>query len=504
MDTLNKLKKKRQEIAEREGKQLFMVFHNSTLEETVAARPKNVDELKEIKGWGQKRIKKYGREIINLINSEPEKNSPTTSAKINPQEIIGEKIFEVGEFIEFVSGILGGLGEIKVKGEISEIDYRNGNCYATLKDSSGNDSSVRCLIWRWDVEYVSHFLEVGLEVVVSGVPNLYKKGNFSLIVKSVNPVGAGAIKKALEALKKKLEAKGYFDLSRKKSLPRFVKKIGLVTSESGEAINDFLKNVGHRGFNINFFDVFVEGSQAENSVVRALKWLNLNLSDLDVIVLIRGGGSAESLQAFNSEKIAEAVFMSRIPVITGVGHEGDETIVDFVSDERCSTPTAVALLINRLMDNLEKELAEKSFDLSLSFEKNLEIKNRKIQKNGFSLFTVLQKVFERWFRVESSFSRAAVFIEKKIQIQTIKLKNINQNFVRAAAEKINEDSHSLSKNELSLTPLNPQAVLGRGYSLVKGPQGFIVKDSASLKTGDTITAVFHSGSVVSSVEKILN
>jgi len=360
-EILEKLKSKRKEIAEREGKKLFMIFHNAVLEKTAEVLPKTKDDLANIKGWGKRKIEKYGDEILVIIGGEKEIASSNN------------RIFSVQEFISFINSQFSSLGTIKVRGEITEVNlHPNGYCFFTIKDSQTEEHSVSCYISRWKLGSFDHLLEVGMEVVVSVIPSLYKNGRFSLMVNSIEPFGEGALKKAFEALKKKLDAKGYFDESRKRSLPDFIQTIGIMTSETGDAIHDFRKNLGEYGFKIELLDVRVEGDYAEESICSAIKWFNKNKPEIGILVLIRGGGDLENLKAFNSENVAEAIVLSRLPVITGIGHEKDKTIADYVADKNFSTPTATAVFIRTQRENLIAQL-EKHSDNLVSITKKIII-----------------------------------------------------------------------------------------------------------------------------------
>lgn len=505
MDILERLKRKRKEIAEREGKELFMVFHNKTLEDTAIAKPKNLEELTLIKGWGKKKIEKYGKEFISLINNNDDNSGPESapSFKNNPvRNLVNEKIFEVSEFMEFVNGIVSNIGTVKIKGELSEINFRQGNCYFKLKDSSGRDYLVNCLMWRWEVDYWNHLLEDGLEVVVKGIPGIYKKGSFNVTVKSMEPIGAGALKKAFEALKKKLADKGYFDESRKIPIPQFVKKIGLITSETGEAINDFRRNLGEYNFDIYFFDARVEGDYAESSIIKALKWFNLNEPHLDALVLIRGGGSLESLQAFNSEKIVEAIITSKIPVLSGIGHEGDETIVDFVSDKRCSTPTAVAQFLKNSRENLIRHVGDLEFDLSTGVETYFRFAKEKTKNLIESLSSCLNIIFNKFSNLKFTLNRLILSHENRLQTLRHGLEVYENRLLVVWDKKIVFLKNIIQNLENSLLPLNPESVLERGFSIARLKNGAVIKSVRDAGENDKFDLTLKDGSLTSVILEI--
>ncbi|HPP67360.1 MAG TPA: exodeoxyribonuclease VII large subunit, partial [bacterium] len=265
-----------------------------------------------------------------------------------------KQYLSVTEFLDTVNLNLSKI-QCRVLGEISDINARDRYGFFTLKESDpiSETAVVECFIGWKSFETYKHLLQDGMQVIISGFPGIYKKsGRFRIEVFKIEPFGEGALKQAFEALKKKLEEKGYFAPEHKKPVPDIIQKIGLITSFSGAAIKDFLKNLGHYGFEIYHLDVFVEGDYAEDTIISAIKWFNRKMPGIDVIVLIRGGGSLESLKAFNSEGIADAIFDSRLPVITGIGHEKDISIADFVADKSFSTPTAVASFIRTQREQL--------------------------------------------------------------------------------------------------------------------------------------------------------
>lgn len=513
-EILEKLKIKRKEIAEKEGKKLFMIFHNAVLERTAEALPKTKDDLADIKGWGKRKIEKYGDEILAIIN---------TDKKIAIS--VSDKIFSVYEFISFINNQFSSLGIVKVRGEITEVNpHPNGYCFFTIKDSQTEDHAVSCYLSRWKIDSFSHLLEVGMEVVVSATPSLYKNGRFSLTVNAVEPFGEGSLKKAFEALKKKLAAKGYFEESRKRSLPAFIQTIGLMTSETGDAIHDFRKNLGEYGFRIKLLDVRVEGDYAEESICSAIKWFNKNKPEIDVLVLIRGGGDLENLKAFNSESVAEAIVLSRIPIITGIGHEKDETIADYVADKSFSTPTATAVFIRTQRENLIAQVKEYADDLILKTDEILVERKNYILDKTDDLKAVFARVLERYkfilsktaekmtsgfnkiFRgfklLEQNFLNLFYRYETITRQQIHDLEVISQKCLNLTEKKLGLAEARLKAAEAGLFPLNPDAILKRGFSVVYKADKKAIKDSGEVEVGDKIFIKPHKGEITSLVEEV--
>ena len=413
----------------------------------------------------------------------------------------GELVYSVEECHFLVNEVISRLGRIRVKGEITQVAPRGGATYITLRDAGGKDFVINCLIFQSQVGRFLHLLEVGLEVVVAGRAELYKNGRFSLKIDEIRPSGEGAWKKEFEALKKKLAAKGWFEEAIKRPIPMFVKKIGLITSESGEAIHDFTKNIGKYGFQIFLYDVWVEGEKAEKSIVEALHWFSKNMVDLDVLVLIRGGGSPESLVVFHSEKIAEAIRASRIPVITGIGHEKDKSIADYVADKRLSTPTAVAVFLRtqredlmRTVDMLWENMKEKVEGLVVEQRLSIHSRARELQlsmervveANRFSISQMAEKLHRGFGKVFESFA--------SLRGRLIRLRYDYEKYVYTSLANVEKAASILSS-------LNPENVLQRGYSIAHNAQGKILKSIDQIQLNEEVAVRLWKGGFFSRVTR---
>lgn len=390
-----------------------------------------------------------------------------------------EPIFSVSEFIEYVN-LTFKAKVFRVRGEIANVKISpGGHAYFDLKDSETGKHMLQCWVWKFRVPKFRHLLENGLEVIVAGEAKLWEGGRFAFIGESVDPVGEGALKKAFEELKKTLAAKGYFAPERKRPIPPFVRTVGIVTSLHGAVIEDFRKNIGKHGFRIFVADARVEGDDAEESVASAIRGLNLMVPDLDVIAVIRGGGSFESLKAFNSEIVAEAIISSRVPVITGIGHEPDETIAGLVSDRDCSTPTAVAEFLNRGYVELWQTVLSKGNRMESLMDSLIAEKAGDIRTRALAISGVFRRVFDKFHEYESRVISAGTRFSDGFRL------------IRA----------KIDGAELHLQNLNPQNVLERGYAVVsKG--GSAVTDAGKLSVGEGISVRFAKGRVESRVEKI--
>ena len=283
---------------------------------------------------------------------------------------------------------------VTVVGEVSEFKINQGKwVFFNVKDE---ETSIPCFMTLWSL---SHPIEDGMKVVVRGVPKLTKWGKFSFTVSKIAPVGEGSLKKAFEMLKKKLAGEGLFDVSRKRSLPENLAKIGVISSTDAAGYKDFIKIINARwgGIKVLTAHTQVQGLDAPEQMIRALKYFN-ERTDVDVIVLIRGGGSKDDLSCFNDEALVRAVAASKIPVVCGIGHEIDESLCDLASDVRASTPSNAAELLTR--DRKSEKILEKirmikqRIDLEIrSLESDVVQKKRmlellnpeKILKQGYAI-----------------------------------------------------------------------------------------------------------------------
>lgn len=522
-DIIRKLKAKRKEFADREGKELYRVFSNETLELTAAACPKTKAELTLIKGWGPKKIAAYGDQILALFAGAP---SASIADDSSPPSTAGARepgILSVAQFLDVVNLSLARMGAIKVRGEMSDVSG-NGMAFFDLKDAEGADAIAKCFLGRWQYERFSHLLEAGLEVVITGRPSVYKSGSFRIVVESIEPVGEGALQKAFEALKKKLEAKGYFAPAHKRALPEVIRSIGVITSETGAVINDFRRNIGEFGFRIELLDVRVEGDESEESIVSAIRWFNMHRPDLDVLVLMRGGGGLESMRAFNSEGVAEAIFTSRLPLITGIGHEKDETIAGYVSDKNFSTPTAVANFIRQSREMMLERVEFAGSDLIIAFAElsayKEDLLNRAheglirsfqnaMERYGFVLRRLaadlaggLGQIFASFHMLERRFSSEMHTYYRRIADALHETDRLSLRLVTAVFERQKHAETRVEVAEAALLPLNPKTILERGYSVVMSPLGKVVKSGSDVHVGELLQIMLSKGRVDSRVEKI--
>ena len=315
-------------------------------------------------------------------------------------------IYSVSELTAKIKSVLEtGFPFIWICGEVSNLRMPpSGHFYFTLKDENAQISAV---VFRGQYRQARMDLEDGMRIVGLGRLSVYEpRGNYQVILEYLEPAGLGALQQAFEKLKKRLAAGGYFDQQHKKPIPFIPYKISVITSSSGAVVHDIITVVDRRFRNlrIEIVPVSVQGPRAEDEISAAIALVNRR-ADSDVIILARGGGSLEDLQAFNSETVAMAIYNSRIPLISAVGHETDVTIADFVADLRAPTPSAAAELVVPEKDSLLRHKDRLDRALHRSFLKQVNKLNLNIKQLTIRLKDPRKKIQELWFRLDDLGSR---------------------------------------------------------------------------------------------------
>ena len=392
-------------------------------------------------------------------------------------------ILTVTQLTTRIKNILEGtFPDVWVEGEISNLTVpQSGHAYFTLKDPQ---SQVRAVLFKSSHRHLKFTLQHGMQVVCRGRLSLYEpRGEYQVIVDYVEPKGIGALQKAFEELKARLEKEGLFALERKKPLPLLPRRIGIVTSPTGAAIRDILKVIKrrHPRLEILIYPVPVQGADAAPSIVEAIGYFNAE-QNVDVLIAGRGGGSLEDLWAFNEESVARAIFASRIPVISAVGHETDFTIADFTADLRAPTPSAAAEMVVESEAHLRETVRTLESRLSSALRQGLEDLTTRVQHASRLLADPRKQLLQFSQRVDELLGRLGLGLRHHVR--------------RARA--------LLTSLSGSLDHLNPLAILSRGYSVTRSvPEGRIIKDAAEVKAGDLIGTKLHRGELVSRIEKKL-
>lgn len=391
-------------------------------------------------------------------------------------------IVTVSQLNEVTKAILEGnelLGDIFVKGEISNFKrYSSGHLYFSLKDE---DAAIAGVMWRSYAANLPFEPKDGLKVIAHGRISLYEAtGRYQIIVDNIQPDGIGSLYYAYEQLKRKLEGEGLFDQRYKKPLPKFPKKVGIITSPTGAAIRDMTRIIGRRFplAEILLYPSLVQGTGAAAHLAAGIRYFN-ETGSADVIIIGRGGGSIEDLWEFNNEALARTVFSSVIPVISAVGHESDFTICDFVADVRASTPSAASELAVPESSELSARLENAKKRLAL-----LALANVEERKKCLALLAA------------SPYLKSPQnFLDTK-RMQTVQLLDRLDGAVNRTLER---KTAAYKEKVASLTALSPLAVLSRGYGVSYTEEGKILKSVRAVKVGDIIRSELSDGSIYASV-----
>ncbi|MBI2092264.1 MAG: exodeoxyribonuclease VII large subunit [Deltaproteobacteria bacterium] len=387
------------------------------------------------------------------------------------------RIFTVGEIIGAVRGLLeGNFANLWVVGEVSNLRTSpSGHTYFSLKDSK---ALLKSALFKGFASKLKFQIKDGMELVCHGNLSLYEKGgDFNLIVDHCEPKGVGALQLAFEQLKDKLAKEGLFAAERKKPLPFLPRKIGIVTSPTGAAIRDILNILGRRfpDIDVLLYPVRVQGDGAAAEIAQAINWMNAQ-TGIDVMIVGRGGGSLEDLWAFNEEIVARAIFASKIPVISAVGHEIDFTISDFVADKRAPTPSAAAEIAVPKKEDLKKLTADRFQRLMRGVLVCLEMKLKTFSQTKSHLKPPTARFPDLTMQIDGLRTRLQNGLKNLVDRSDSKLR-------RLAAE---------------LSHLSPLAVLAKGYSVVyKGDK--VVNSSKSLNKNDEIKIRMSEGKIAAKV-----
>ena len=370
----------------------------------------------------------------------------------------------VTQLNEYISRVLMTdplLGNISVTGEISNLKFHStGHVYFSIIDQN---SKINCFLPSTYVKNLNYQLGDGLEVIIHGYINVYKKGGtYTLFVRSIEVAGEGNLSMAFELLKKKLDEEGLFDPKYKKPIPKFPKKIGIVTSETGAAVRDILKIIKSRTnmVDIAVFPVLVQGPEAARDIAKTLEFINQNYDNLDVLIVGRGGGSTEDLWAFNEEILARAVFASKIPIISAVGHEIDFTICDFVADLRAETPTAAA----------EKATPDDRLILD---------------------------------RINSLKQSMVADLNGKLTYSSLLCDKYVNEMAQILLRRIDKLQHKLDQCLLSLEENNPSNILSKGYAILENNEGKVISSVENIKEGSAYRIHLKDGVVQFTVSNII-
>ncbi len=447
---------------------------------------------------------------------------------------------------EFLSGINSSLAHHsgRVEGEVSSVkDSYPTAVYFSIKDVN-QDALLNCVIWKSIYTQNGVRIKEGDRIIVTGAPEIYAaRGSFSMKVNTIEYAGEGALKKAYDELKFSLQQEGLLDISKKRPLPLYPKRIGVITSRSGVVIQDFNSNLGRYGFQISMVDSRVEGKDAIHELLAALK--TMSRQDIEVLVIMRGGGSWESLQPFNTESVVRAIAGFRCPVLTGIGHDVDVTLAELVADVGASTPTAVAETLNQTWDTLLSALDSSEARVINAFKQRLSEVARTLESRQARLlrrfdavvssvrtditlatsgihqsYRLLEKMITQ---AHASFQNVVTIVRAELKVVSAGLRSaevtITKRFgylvsqsrlkLRETVRLITTDqkkvflitSQTLTNLEHSIKIADPARTLQLGYSL-SYIQGKLIRSITDITVGDIAEIRVKDGSFTTEVKKV--
>lgn len=373
----------------------------------------------------------------------------------------------------------GSFQLIWVKGELSNVALpRSGHIYFTLKDQH---AQIRCAMFKGSNRRLNFTPTDGMAVLLRASVSIYEeRGDYQLIVSHMEEAGLGQLQQAFEALKVKLEKEGLFDADHKKPFPRFPSRIGVITSHTGAAIKDILSVISRRYpiVEVTIYHTQVQGKDAAGDIIKALEWANQRQKD-DVLILARGGGSLEDLWCFNEESVARCIYASKIPIISGIGHEVDFTIADFVADLRAPTPSAAA-----------ETITPNSIEVIQLFE----------QYNKH-LTTAISRLLQYFKQKVDLLDKQLIHPGQRLSQTKLHCEQLQQRLVQAMQTKLQILQHKFVDISGQLHLVSPLSTLQRGYAIVtsKDTQE-IIKDANVLKVGEKVETRLGKGKFVSIVE----
>ncbi len=395
-----------------------------------------------------------------------------------------QQVYDVSEVNQLIKSIIEDvpqLGNILIRGELSNYKiYPSGHHYFTLKDSEG---ALRCVMFKGSAMKLRFRPENGMKVVAAGRISVFPRdGAYQLYCTGLSADGIGDLYVAFEQLKAKLQAEGLFDSAHKKPLPRYPRRIAIITSSAGAAVHDMIRILRRRYplAKVLLLPVRVQGVEAPPEIVGALRYANRHKL-ADVIITGRGGGSIEDLWAFNDERVARAIYASEIPVISAVGHEPDVTIADFVADRRASTPSNAAEIA-------VPDMAELLRTLQLSGNRMAQAQLNLLERQERRLNTLADK---RVLKDATAF----------LQDQKLYLDYTQQRMLTTARALLDSRERHFAALTAKLDAMSPLKVLGRGYAMAQNSDGTVLRSSRQVNVGDEVRLQLGEGSLQCTVQK---
>jgi exodeoxyribonuclease VII large subunit len=409
------------------------------------------------------------------------------------------RVWPVGALCRAIADSLDSrFNPVAVRGEVSAFTAAaSGHCYFSLKDGEGQ---IRCAMFRRAAQLLEFRPRDGDSVEAFGRLGVYEaRGDLQLIVETMRPAGQGALYEQFLRLKARLEAEGLFDPARKRAVPALPRGIGIVTSPGAAALHDVVTALRRRAPHVPVVlaPASVQGAQAPGELVDALRALYrlASAGTLDVILLVRGGGSIEDLWAFNDERLARAIVESPVPLVCGVGHETDFTIADFCADLRAPTPTAAAELAAQARQTWLAGLAAMYDELERVVERRIDLAAERLDQAAARLGRPLARLADQHARLGRAAHRLRFGVHRRLEVDTRRFMALEVDLPAAARERLRRGGDVLERARLRLELLDPRLVLQRGYALIADSAGHAVTSAAQAHEGQALVASMADGEI---------
>lgn len=410
-----------------------------------------------------------------------------------------EKILSISEYIDFLNT---GLKEYRAKiiGEVSEAKMGpTGHVYFSLKDEK-DGSTIGCIIWRSKYQAFGIQLKEGVKIIASGGPEVYApSGRLSFITDTIELAGEGALKKEYERLKEKLAKEGIFEEAKKRPIPKYAQKIGLITSKQGAVISDFLSNIGNFGFDIKMIDSRVEGQAAVEDLLGAIR--TFKKKDIDVLVIMRGGGSLESMMAFNNELLVREAAGFPVPVIAAIGHDKDVPLLAMGADLAVSTPSIAATTLNDSWKQALLFLERYERNIIGSYGNVLDNANSLIDRSIGIVREAGDSILGKYKKIKDKLMVSLQNFKNTLSNAKIKLNSSLADSFSAFARLMDRTRQRLEYAEKAVNLNNPERQLQLGYSIASRG-GRIIRYTSDARIGEDIDIRVTDGTIISEVKKI--
>lgn len=510
MTLIDRLKEWQQRTAAREGVEAYRVLPHATLVTLAHTRPASELELLQVKGIGAVKVRRYGAQLLAMIAEDVAAGDASMQSIVAPHAVQQNPVtgemgtaadtLSVTAFLSALNVLLGShFRDVRIRGEVADFRRNHtGHAYFAIKDAA---SIVRVTMFRGAYDLSGVELADGMEVIITGQPQHHQQYGFSVIAQTVEVAGEGALKKAYDALKRRLGEEGLLDAARKRPLPALPRRIGVITSRDGAAIGDFMTNLGRYGLQIVLMHSAVEGQHAIHGLVAALARLHAaaRAGDIDALVITRGGGSLESLQAFNNENIVRAIAAFPVPVVAGIGHERDETLATLVADVGVSTPTAAARAVCASWDDAAARVDRAYRVVTETYAAVLRQAAQRVDRLSMRCTVPVAGVFERfrtaWRHCEDGIGRYGGAVTLADQAIAHAATRCLTGFDRGRTRTVQR----LGMAERLIAAHDPARQLARGYAIVRSAEGRVVRHVGDVAHGDALALQLSDGTIKAKV-----